>query len=992
VTFKPRLTVLRANFILTLLLFLSASGLAYDNLIEAPGWQLIGGTGERLADPTSTQMCLSLSGSLQGSAYWKNDYAFQPGAVYDLRVRIKLTPGSAADAVIIGTGFANKDVHASDEWQEESMMFAAPDDQSEDFIRLGVWQSSGSVLFSGLEITPVFEVFRRQDGIELGSGEALTDEGYSAFYYYGNTGANCSRCLYHFDADFNTNRWDVYEGRQVVMRHEIGRLVQTSGTLSLKTSYRRDGFLEIAVSQDGQAWSQAAVVSTLGLTTIALPAEVYPCRTLFVRIKGGEPKTRMQFDEYSYHAGIKGDFPRFSGSTNSITTLTNAPELSLNWQKDNKAADLQLTLNKGGGANKEYTVVYTSDAGETRQNLQLRPGQSKSLMLPAENLGNFKKLTVFEKNKLEPVYSVQGTHQTPILEAEDYGFLIDTQEGVTFWWCDGVHKIGRYRQPPKQPRRREIEIQQARREYEPVQLVLRPDHDVAAMSVSVEPLRHESGRTLPDDAVVCYQVDYVPVRVPTDAIGSAGLWPDPLLPLRKSIALAAGQNQPIWILVYIPPDYPGGDYTGRIIVTVDGRKTTVPLRVKVWDFSLPKETHLKTAFGFYTSWVQRYHHFSDQDRLNEVIDAYLTDFARHRISPFDPFVLSPIKAQFDQVSLTAKVDFSQFDQAYEKYIKGWGFNSFRLNVQGLPSGTMHTRREGELGGYKAGSSGYKKLLFSYLRQIENHLAALGALDKAYLYWFDEPEPHDYPFVKETMMMIHEAAPRLTRMLTEQPEPELFGAVDLWCPISHRFQPEIAEQRRQLGERFWWYICTSPKEPYPGLFIDHNAVELRTWIWQSWKYNIEGILIWATNYWTSPNVFPLPELQNPYLDPMSYRSGESIAAGERSYWGNGDGRLIYPPKRVFKNNEKCSEGPVGSIRWEMLREGLEDYEYFWLVKDLTERLRQKNGSADLLRRAADLLRVPDAVTSSPTEFSKSPQPIFEHRRKLAEMILELQAAQ
>lgn len=989
-TFMPRLRVLKTNFIITLLLLLSTSGRAFENLIEKSGWQLVGGTGQRFADPASAQQCLSLSGSLQGSVYWKKEYAFQPGVAYELRVNIKLMPGSGADAVLIGTDFSNKDLHAGSEWREESVTFVAPSDQSGHFIRLGVWQSFGSVLFSGLEIAPVQEVFRRQGGIELGNGEALTDEGYSAFYYYGSMNTNRSRCLHQFDAEFNTNRWDVYNGRQVIMRHEAGRLEQTSGTLSLITSYRRDGFLEIAVSKDGKAWRQAAVVSTLGLATIVLPAEFYPSRTIFIRIKGGEPKTRMQFDEYSYHAEIKGDFPRFSGSTNWITTLINTPELTVNLQEVGGAADLQLTLNQGGGSNKEYSLVYTSDAGETRQNLQLRPGQSKRLTLPAEHLDTFKKVAVFEKDQVEPVYEAQGTFQSSILEAEDYGFLIDTREDVTYWWCDGVRKIGRYRQPPKQPRRRVIEIQQARNEYEPVQLVLRPEHDVAAMSVNVEPLRHQSGRALPDDAVTCYQVEYVPVRVPTDAVGSAGLWPDPLPPLSKPISLAAGQNQPIWILVYIPPDYPGGDYTGRIIVTMDGRKTVVPIRVKVWDFCLPKETHLKTAFGFYTSWVQRYHHFSDQDRLNEVIDAYLQDFARHRISPYDPFVLSPIKAQFDPVSLTVKIDFSQFDQAYEKYVEGWGFNSFRLNVQGLPSGSIHSRRASDLAGYKAGTPEHKKLLANYLRQIENHLAALGALDKAYLYWFDEPEPKDYPFVKETMMMIHQAAPRLTRMLTEQPEPELFGAVDLWCPISHRFQPEIAKQRRQSGERFWWYICTNPKEPHPGLFIDHHAVELRTWIWQTWKYDIEGILVWAANYWTSPTVFPLPELQNPYTDPMSYRSGGGVAAGERSYWGNGDGRFFYPPECVFENDEKSSEGPVGSIRWEMLREGLEDYEYFWLVKTLAARLQKKNSSAELLQRANDLLRVPDAVTSLPTEFSKSPQPIFEHRRKLAEMILELQS--
>ena len=974
---------------LVLLFFLwSLPTCSQENLIACDGWQLVGNAGGRLNDPHDGP-CLAVTGSPQGSVFWRKDYEFLPGALYQVTCEVKLAPGAAADAVLIGSSFANRDLHANSEWSTESVLFAAPDDPRGHFVRLGAWQAHGDVLFRNLTVTPLLAIHRRQAGVELGLGESLTDQGYTAFYQYGGPFSNCGRCLDRFDAHFNTNRWDITEGRQVIMRHEVGGFAQSSGSLELNVSYRRDGFLEIAVSRDGRDWQEVAALSALGRSSIALPKALFPTRQVFVRIRGCEPKTRMQFNEYRYRAALSGNYPRFSGGSNYLKTVKSAPNISLQWLESAEAVDLNLTLSDSE-APQEFEVVLQSETGEVHRKVSLRPGASKQLRVSRELAAALRDVKIVAEGRPEPIYQVRGSYTVPILDAEDFGFLIGRKHDAILWWCDGVRKIGRHRRPPNAPIRTEIEIRMARHEYEPVQLVVCPQRDVRAMSVSVGPLKHMNGRTLPKEATELYQVAYVPIQVPSDYIGAVGDWPDPLPPLQP-LSLSAGQNQPVWILVYVPPQYPAGDYVGEIIVDLDGKKAVVPLRVRVWDFTLPKETHLQTAFGFYPSLLQRYHRLSDKDRLNELLDAYYLDFARHRISPYDPFVLAPIKARFDARSLTAELDFTEFDRAYQKYIGDWGFNTFRLNVQGLPSGNFHSRRKGELAGFASDSREYRKLLTDYLGQLQNRLESLGALDQAYLYWFDEPEPKDYPFVREIMMMIHDAAPKLTRMLTEQPEPELYGAVDLWCPISHRFQPQIAEERRKAGERFWWYICTSPKAPYPGLFIDHPAVELRTWIWQTRKYGIDGILIWSANYWTSADAFPWPTLQNPYQDPMSYRSGGAVAAGERAYWGNGDGRLIYPPQQVFTGTEKCCQGPVSSIRWEMLRDGIEDYEYFWLLDDGVKKLRNRGGDRKLLDRAQRLLIIPDEVTRSMTEFSTSPQPIFDHRLKLAEMIVELQAA-
>jgi hypothetical protein len=262
---------------------------------------------------------------------------------------------------------------------------------------------------------------------------------------------------------------------------------------------------------------------------------------------------------------------------------------------------------------------------------------------------------------------------------------------------------------------------------------------------------------------------------------------------------------------------------------------------------------------------------------------------------------------------------------------------------------------------------------------------------AYVYWFDEPAPRDYEFVAGGMQRLRQYAPGLRRMLTEEPgDNVLNGLVDIWCPVSHNYDHAAAEQRRACGERFWWYVCTGPKAPYCTLFIDHPATELRVWHWQTWQRGIVGTLVWQSNYWTSSAAFP-ERPQDPYDDPMGYVSGYSTPRGVKRFWGNGDGRFLYPPLAASVPG-KSGDGPViappvSSIRWEMLREGVEDYEYLYLLRELLAKKR------DLLtheqtQQYAGLLEVPPEITSGMTDFTTDSQPLYQRRRAVAEAIEQL----
>jgi hypothetical protein len=122
--------------------------------------------------------------------------------------------------------------------------------------------------------------------------------------------------------------------------------------------------------------------------------------------------------------------------------------------------------------------------------------------------------------------------------------------------------------------------------------------------------------------------------------------------------------------------------------------------------------------------------------------------------------------------------------------------------------------------------------------------------------------------------------------------------------------------------------------------------------------------------------------------MGYRSGYSTPIGTKRFWGNGDGRFIYPPLSAA-TPEVAAPGPVlddpvSSIRWEMLREGIEDYEMLYMLR---ERLaaRGQELSPEQRRRYEALLEVPPEITADMTTFTTDAAPIYQRRRAVAEAI-------
>jgi hypothetical protein len=168
----------------------------------------------------------------------------------------------------------------------------------------------------------------------------------------------------------------------------------------------------------------------------------------------------------------------------------------------------------------------------------------------------------------------------------------------------------------------------------------------------------------------------------------------------------------------------------------------------------------------------------------------------------------------------------------------------------------------------------------------------------------------------------------------------------------------------------------PKWPVPNYFVDHPAMSHRVRFWLAERYGLTGDLYWDVAWYWDWSYQPI----NPWT--------QITVTNQYGPTGNGDGRLVYPPVREPPAGPVIA-GPIDSIRWELVREGLEDREYFWLLSELARRGALRWGPDHPAVRAAETVRTQAlAVAPSMTNAVGDPRQLYLARRALASAIENL----
>ena len=183
-------------------------------------------------------------------------------------------------------------------------------------------------------------------------------------------------------------------------------------------------------------------------------------------------------------------------------------------------------------------------------------------------------------------------------------------------------------------------------------------------------------------------------------------------------------------------------------------------------------------------------------------------------------------------------------------------------------------------------------------------------------------------------------------------------VDWICPIimprktDYKYHLDKAEQCRPEGLEVWAYTSCSTKYPNPNFFINFPLIESRVIWWLAYQQKMDGFLFWALNFWAR-------ESDNDCLiDPV--KDGPFIKWNIESHKiFYGDGTLIYPG----------IDGPIGTIRLANIRDGLEDYEYLWMLSN-------QAGDIDTGRKACR------PITTGVINFTRDPKTVYDQRDAIA----------
>ena len=486
-----------------------------------------------------------------------------------------------------------------------------------------------------------------------------------------------------------------------------------------------------------------------------------------------------------------------------------------------------------------------------------------------------------------------------------------------------------------------VKIFMARNEYESFQIVVYgTQSDLKEVTIVTEDMVSGQGNRFKKENIEWKVVDYVKTKKPYYQVSHVGYWPDPLVKKEK-IDVPKGGIQPIWVTLYAPKDIPSGTYKGKLTIKPsNAQETKMDLEIKIWDFTLPDEGHLKTAFDFYPGNLQKFYsrkrgedYRNWQKRMDAITRKYYIAMLKYRISPI--FNFDPQAPRFeDQIRL------------YSKY----GLSNFAIGKYGGTFGNNWPKDDKAL-----------KKLTSLYKEYAKRLHKMGLIDKAYIYTWDEGKIGN-PLVAKVAKMVHQADPGLKNMVCYHgmwdptDNPEWGKDIDIWCFQIAHYDEVKRMALEKAGKEIWMYV-SGPGGPYPNLAIDFPAIDPRIIPWMCWKYNIKGFLYWCVNYWTV----------DPWKDTFN-----------TPWQQNGNGLLFYPGE----------DGPVSSIRLEVLRDGLEDYEYFYLLKRKVEQLRGQDNYRDFLQLVNEgerLLNINPSTIRSLAEYTKDPMKLYETRKRLGDLI-------
>ncbi len=407
-------------------------------------------------------------------------------------------------------------------------------------------------------------------------------------------------------------------------------------------------------------------------------------------------------------------------------------------------------------------------------------------------------------------------------------------------------------------------------------------------------------------------------------------------------------TQGVWLTISVPRNAAPGEYKGALQIQAGPQSKRFDISLRVLGFTLPDIT----KSGFYLNIWQDPAAIARVAKVPlwspahwKLLEAYARNLADHgERSISTSIVYNPWRSQtgFVYPSMVGwkfpgtyqpgqasrfQFDFSVFDHYVEMMMRAGIDKSIQcFSMVDGPGDTSLCNigytdtKTGKMRVYptRVGDAAYRDVWGAFLPALVRHLKQHGWLDRTYIGFDEKPQA----IMNGIFSVLKADAPELKVALAGGSSSQQSGKVgDLTIFISDLAHPaavrHLLQERKGVGPTTFYTCCTPAM---PNTFIYSPQWESRVLPWMAFHYGLSGYLRWAYTSWPE-DVWKHPE----------------------SRWHSGDAFFVYPGK----------DGPIDSTRWELLRQGVEDYEAIEMLQQRIGKLRKDpqhaNEAASLERR-------------------------------------------
>ncbi len=602
------------------------------------------------------------------------------------------------------------------------------------------------------------------------------------------------------------------------------------------------------------------------------------------------------------------------------------------------------------------------------------------LMLGTWVLGSCDRdLSVTERIQTETFINLDGVDTVPewlMVEVEN-ALPID---GLNIWIPTNNFQASSLKKVPRFPRSNlviqnienghQLELEAIRNEQVSAQLALAAIDTLTNVHVSVSDFVAQDGATVLAGHTNVRYVQYVPVNnalvgvryqeVEMEGVSGYGhdIVADPLVEL-DMVDVPMLRAQPVWFTFMVSEKTAPGRYDGTIEIYSDQFDVvSLPISLTVYDYVLPdiQDYSFDLDVWIHPVAIADFHGvepWSEEhwDAMNPYFEN-LASWGQDKITTIitdQPWKRSWLHGEYReqtasdylsmiQWTLRSNGDWSFDYTVYDRYVETsleYGIGPYITNYamlvfRGPERLTYFDEKKGKIVTeyINVSDDRYQEVWGIFLSDFKEHLDEKGWFDQT-LMAFDE-RPVD--LMSSVFSVLYDVAPEFLDKIymsgTEFVDRIIVGDAELEQSYAGfnvelanfpgmmrenlNIQDEINNRSSQGLPTSFYVTCCSGA--HPNIHVFNPSTEFQVMPWIALKYNMNGFLNWAYNSW--------PE------DVFRFTTHQYPQGGEY---------LVYPSET----------GPLSSIRWELIKEGMEDFE---LARILQETEQIDDASLD---RAIDI---------------------------------------